>query len=259
MRLYEIVEDSPIASGGRKTSYVDPSLNDIGIMGRQGPWKLLSLVDVTARDVNDPNDHSRQAEPKFSKQSKSHELLAKYTGRQLLHIVWKPQFKKILKQSGIYIWFHPRWGIFYIGKAEVNNLEDRWDTHIQKLMGRLHKKAGPASLPRVSTAPVEWIKFSEMFVSPEGSEMDITNEQIIKELEHVGLAFYQVEKPKDGYGSFLRDIEDRVLKSVVKSKSTKGRQLPTNKDAVKHQKNISNQPNLEPGYKRDYNRDLGKL
>ena len=38
------------------------------------------------------------------------------------------------KKSGIYVWYHPDFGYFYVGIAAANNFTERWNKHIQKLL-----------------------------------------------------------------------------------------------------------------------------
>jgi hypothetical protein len=37
-------------------------------------------------------------------------------------------------KSGIYVWYHPDWGYFYVGIAAADNFTERWNKHIQKLL-----------------------------------------------------------------------------------------------------------------------------
>lgn len=38
------------------------------------------------------------------------------------------------RKSGIYVWYHPDWGYFYVGIAAADNFTERWNKHIQKLL-----------------------------------------------------------------------------------------------------------------------------
>lgn len=40
------------------------------------------------------------------------------------------------RKSGIYVWYHPDWGYFYVGIAAADNFTERWNKHIQKLLDR---------------------------------------------------------------------------------------------------------------------------
>jgi hypothetical protein len=228
---------------------VTPSLQDIGIAGRQGPWRLLDLVEVTALDTNDPKVHSRQA---IGKAGASKSMLDKHVGRQLMSIEWNDDAKTLMQQSGIYIWLHPKWGIFYIGIAAKDTLKDgphqRWTSHIQKLMGRLHTSATKdkkkdAPNVRIAYSPVEWMNFSEKFLSSKGKEIDITDEQIKKELENVSVAFYAIKPPPEGYKAALAKLEASLVKSNTRTKMNKGvdADMLANKDAVKFRKEIEKQ------------------
>lgn len=46
----------------------------------------------------------------------------------------KRQLPAEVLQSGIYAWYHPDWGYFYVGIASKNNFRERWYKHVQKLL-----------------------------------------------------------------------------------------------------------------------------
>jgi hypothetical protein len=251
------VDKTGLGTTSNRLQRVDPSLtSSMGITGRQGPWRLLDLVDVTARTSG-----RRQG---VGKTGVSKAELDKLVDRQLLRIEWKPEATPILsQQSGVYIWLHPKWGIFYIGIVG-SNLPQRWNTHIQKLMGRLHdsaEKKSPEDKKEkglITTAPIEWLKFSKKFLSSEGSQLDITDEQIKKELDDVAVAFYPIVKPKgigtstrnlgkrskDDYEQWKKGIEDleaRRVKSIVHKRVKQGKELPTNSNAEIYKQEIEDE------------------
>ena len=57
------------------------------------------------------------------------------------------------RQSGLYAWYHPRWGIFYVGIAAANNYTERWNKHIQKLLDQC----------RTAKQMRNWAEFSRLW------------------------------------------------------------------------------------------------
>lgn len=115
----------------------------------------------------------------------------------------KPQANSILRQSGIYIWTHPKYGIFYVGIAAKNNLEQRWGAHINKLLGT------------AAICPTgNWKEFSTIFLAGSGGHIDTAIPE--KELEGVKLYFYPVPKREgqsdEEYKKDLEDTEDRIAR-----------------------------------------------
>jgi hypothetical protein len=55
-------------------------------------------------------------------------------GRPGLTIRLRPDRPPETRKSGIYVWYHPDWGYFYVGIAAADNFTARWHKHIQKLL-----------------------------------------------------------------------------------------------------------------------------
>ena len=76
-------------------------------------------------------------------------------------------------KSGIYVWFHPDFGHFYVGIAGSNNFTERWNKHIQKLLNQC------SSAKQMKN----WAKFSNEFIS-RGYGID--------DLKDITLKFYPI-------------------------------------------------------------------
>lgn len=61
-------------------------------------------------------------------------LVQPFADRPGLSIQLKRDRPAETKKSGIYVWYHPDWGYFYVGIAAADNFTERWNKHIQKLL-----------------------------------------------------------------------------------------------------------------------------
>ena len=118
-----------------------------------------------------------------------------------LTITWKRESKPILQQKGIYIWTHPQFGIFYLGIARADNLDQRWDAHIQKLLNRAKV-----------TYPRRWREFAQLFLAQGVSSVD--SSRAMDDLAPIKIYFYPVNKPADmsdeDYAKAIEDLETRI-------------------------------------------------
>ena len=123
-------------------------------------------------------------------------------------VKWKPTSKNILRQKGVYIWMHPDFGIFYVGIASRDNLNQRWGSHLFKLLGRT-----PDWYVKAGFYTKQWREFAEKFLEKGFSKMDVNS--VSKDLEKVRVAFYPIEMPEDltpeEYKKGLEDLEDRIV------------------------------------------------
>ena len=123
-------------------------------------------------------------------------------------VKWKPTAKSILKQKGVYIWMHPDFGIFYVGIASRDNLNQRWGSHLFKLLGRT-----PEWYVKAGFYTKQWREFAEKFLSQGFSKLDVNLVQ--KDLEKVKVAFYPINIPDnvspEEYKKGLEDLEDRIV------------------------------------------------
>ena len=108
----------------------------------------------------------------------------------------KSQLPPEVLQSGIYAWYHPDWGYFYVGIASKNNFRERWYKHVQKL------------LDQCTTAKQmrNWKTFADKFFAA-GYGID--------DLKNITLRFFPI--PSDlgddlaTYKKKLGAIEDRIV------------------------------------------------
>ena len=123
-------------------------------------------------------------------------------------VKWKPSAKSILKQKGVYIWMHPDFGIFYVGIASRDNLNQRWGSHLFKLLGR-----APDWYVAAGFYTKQWREFAEKFLAQGFSKMDVNS--VSKDLEKVRVAFYPISMPEnlspEEYKKGLEDLEDRIV------------------------------------------------
>ena len=123
-------------------------------------------------------------------------------------VKWKPAAKEILKQKGVYIWMHPDFGIFYVGIATRDNLNQRWGSHLFKLLGRT-----PDWYVKAGFYTKQWREFAEKFLAQGYSKMDVNS--VSKDLEKVKVAFYPIAKPDhitpEQYKKGIEDLEDRIV------------------------------------------------
>lgn len=104
------------------------------------------------------------------------------------------------KKSGIYVWYHPDWGFFYVGIAAADNFTERWNKHIQKL------------LDQCTTAKQmrNWREFATKFKNA-GYGID--------DLKNITLRFFPITTVKD-FGNKeqlkqeLKAIETRIVKMI---------------------------------------------
>ena len=188
-----------------------------GEPARKGPIRLLDLVDVKLYDPDDeekkktynkrqkhfhqlPNTIKAKTSTNFGDRSWN-ELLKHNEGKNLLDITWGDEFKKMAKQTGIYVWMHDEFGIFYIGIASPNALDNRWTSHTKKLLGRLSMGNNPKKTGE-AYAPVNWINFSKAFLQKgvSGRAAKVPDEDIQKDLDRVRVVWYPVKyvEPPEG-------------------------------------------------------------
>lgn len=119
-----------------------------------------------------------------------------------ISVKWKPSARSVLKQKGIYIWMHPDFGIFYVGIATKDNLGQRWNAHLQKLLNRAKVYY-----------PKQWQEFAQRFLSQGQSQLDVN--MVGDDLTKVRIAFYPIEMPEgltpEEYKRSLEDLEDRIV------------------------------------------------
>lgn len=101
-------------------------------------------------------------------------------------------------KSGIYVWYHPRWGYFYVGIAAANNFVDRWHKHIQKLLDRCTN----------AKQMHNWKQFADLFAANGYSHDD---------LQDVILRFYPIAdatqiEDRAQFKKELEKIETRIVK-----------------------------------------------
>lgn len=100
------------------------------------------------------------------------------------------------QQSGIYVWYHPDWGYFYVGIAAADNFTERWNKHIQKLLDQC------TSAKQMRN----WQAFAQKFAAA-GYGID--------DLKDVTLRFYP--RPNPGSPTFkqeLKDLETRIVRMI---------------------------------------------
>lgn len=103
--------------------------------------------------------------------------------------------------SGIYVWYHPDWGYFYVGIASKNNFTERWNKHIQKL------------LDQCSTAQQmkNWKSFADKF-----KQAGFT----INDLKDITLRFFPIANRDDFPGQdkewkkYLSDMESVIVRRI---------------------------------------------
>jgi hypothetical protein len=169
-----------------------------GLIGaRQGPKKIIDMV--TIKPVNLNGKKRSRVLPGYGNK----EALLKYAeGRQLVDLEWNGKAQELFNTpAGIYIWTHPKFGIFYIG-IMGSDLEQRWTSHVNKMLGRYKDQANNKDDQgnSRSTAPTNWVKFSQDLLSKDGSQIEISSEQAAKELSAISVSFYPINKP-EGVGT----------------------------------------------------------
>lgn len=99
-------------------------------------------------------------------------------------------------QSGIYAWYHPDWGYFYVGIASKNNFRERWYKHIQKLLDQCTSARQMAN----------WQQFSQKFFAA-GYGID--------DLKDITLRFFPIPPDlgddPETFKKKLGTIEDRIV------------------------------------------------
>lgn len=177
-----------------------------GLIGaRQGPNKIVDMLSFTPVDLDGP----KRSRVLPGEEGSKEELLKYAEGRQLVDLKWNSKAKELFDTpAGIYIWTHPKFGIFYIG-IMGSDLEQRWTSHVTKMLGRYKDQGKKDSQgnPR-SRAPVNWVKFSQDLLSKEGSQIKITSEQAAKELSDISVSFYPINKP-EGVGTSFKKPGER--------------------------------------------------
>jgi len=102
------------------------------------------------------------------------------------------------KRSGIYVWYHPDWGYFYVGIAAADNFTERWNKHIQKLLDNC------SSAKQMKN----WKAFADKFKAA-GYGID--------DLKDITLRFFPIasrtEFPgeEEEFKKYLSDIETRIV------------------------------------------------
>ena len=89
-------------------------------------------------------------------------------------------------QSGIYVWFHPDWGYFYVGIAAADNFTERWRKHIEKLLDQCTN----------AKQMQNWKSFADKFAQ-QGYGID--------DLKDVKLRFFP--RPHPGSPTFKEELE----------------------------------------------------
>lgn len=102
-------------------------------------------------------------------------------------------------QSGIYAWYHPDWGYFYVGIASKNNFRERWYKHVQKLLDQCTSAKQMAN----------WQVFAQKFFAA-GYGID--------DLKNITLRFFPIP-PDSGddpvtFKNKLKTIEDRIVAAL---------------------------------------------
>ena len=100
------------------------------------------------------------------------------------------------KQSGIYVWYHPDWGYFYVGIAAADNFTERWYKHVQKLLDQCTTAKQMAN----------WKSFADKFAQ-QGYNID--------DLKDITLIFFP--RPNPGSSTFkqeLKNIETRIVRMI---------------------------------------------
>ena len=203
MRLSELTKGQAYDKyGGRQGARKAQQSNQDKVTGLQKPqhYNLSDIVDVETR--KDPKKYKAMKYSKDYAQHKSH--LDHLEGRDLVTIKFTQP--KILKQSGIYVWRHADYGIFYIGIAAANNLKQRWDSHIQKILGRVHS----------SMVPRKWAAWGKEIIDNAGDRGGITvDEEIAEDVGKVKVSIYPVIRPEAlsdrDFKKELEKIEHRIV------------------------------------------------
>ena len=98
------------------------------------------------------------------------------------------------KQSGIYVWYHPDWGYFYVGIAAADNFTERWNKHIQKLLDQCTSAKQMAN----------WKIFADKFAQ-QGYNLD--------DLKDITLRFYP--RPNPGSPTFKQELKELLNCDIV--------------------------------------------
>jgi hypothetical protein len=102
-------------------------------------------------------------------------------------------------QSGIYAWYHPDWGYFYVGIASKNNFRERWYKHVQKLL----------DMCTTAKQMRNWKEFSNKFFAA-GYGID--------DLKNITLRFYPIPSDlgddAETFKKKLGAIEDRIVAMI---------------------------------------------
>lgn len=125
------------------------------------------------------------------------------TVRQLdgrLSIHWRKDRPAEVKKSGIYVWYHPHFGYFYVGIAAANNFTERWSKHIQKLLDQ----CSSAKQMR------NWKTFSDRFAAA-GYGLD--------DLKDITLRFFPIADAADypdkvQFKKELEKLETRIISMI---------------------------------------------
>ena len=171
----------------------------------------MRLDELTGLPVASQNDRVRLSPVLQSRQIHKildlADVIPNKKDPKYITVKWKPSARSILKQSGIYIWMHPDFGIFYVGIASRDNLSQRWGSHLIKLLGR------PPSYWPDGFYPTQWRAFAEKFLAQGFGKMDVN--AVGKDLEKVRVAFYPITMPEnlspEEYKNGLEDLEDRIV------------------------------------------------
>jgi len=177
---------------------------DVKLTGRSGrkTYKLLDLISVAPHPSNNG--------------------LLKYNTASLKS---KPE----LGNAGIYIWSHLDFGIFYIGinAKGADGLEQRWLSHIDKLVNRLRSSTKYTS---------GWREFSKLFIKHSLEDISKVND----DLQEVRLTYIPLANPKDyadrrQLKKELADIEDRLIDKILPF-ANKEYRFSRNQDRLKYSK-----------------------
>ena len=103
------------------------------------------------------------------------------------------------RKSGLYAWYHPTWGYFYVGIAAADNFTERWNKHIQKLL----------DMCTSAKQMHNWQEFAMKWKSA-GYGID--------DLKDITLRFFPITTRADYQGDNLKDelraIETRIVRLI---------------------------------------------
>jgi len=272
------------------------SIQNLGLQSRFGPFRALDIWDVESIDEKNPQGNykiTRQQKHKDDKYNHNEgRILAHLTMKKEAKFLYKQTGIYVFMHDDHGIFYI---GIAALDaerdkktgrKKEEVGFKKRHLSHLKKIMGRLDKGT--------PYAPENWIEFAKDIEGKRaGIEFNDT-EEMQQDLSDIRIAFYVVEQPKGmtykEYKNHLEAIETRQVQRMnPRMNDVSARNLPsvtkgldhigTDRKTVKYYTNVGarnqgnvdpnksapaidkkfRKPELEPGYDRDYDRDLGQL